>query len=287
MSWNAGRALRRPGLAAAIVVVLACAALFVILLPGRHQVPRVTACVADPPGAAFQLTPGQAGIAAIIAGVASRRDLPARAVAIAYATALQESKLANLDYGDLDSVGVFQQRPSQGWGTVRQIENPVYATGRFFDALTAVPGYLHLPIDVAAQDVQRSADGTAYAQYATVGTVLAAAFTGTSPHAVWCTYAGAPGKATLAAAGNAMAGAFGLAARPAGAGRTMTVAVGTSGQGWAVTAWLVSHAATYGIRTVAYEGYQWLGFSGQGRWTRQTAGARARSPAAPSAVEFG
>ena len=77
--------------------------------------------------------------------------MPPRAVAIAYATALQESKLTNLHYGDRDSVGVFQQRPSEGWGTTKQIEDPVYATDRFFEALAAVRGYLRMPIYAAAQ----------------------------------------------------------------------------------------------------------------------------------------
>ena len=108
------------------------------------------------------LSTGQAGIAATIAGVASSPGLPVRAVTIAYATALQESDLENLPYGDRDSVGVFQQRPSQGWGTRAELLNPVYATTRFFAALAAIPGYQQLPVYQAAQDVQRSADGSAY-----------------------------------------------------------------------------------------------------------------------------
>ena len=264
-------------------MILLCGGLYLALRPSA--VPRVTACAADPGGQALQLTPGQAGIAAIIAGVASRRALPARAVAIAYATALQESKLTNPHYGDLDSVGVFQQRPSEGWGSARQIEDPVYATERFFDALTRVPQYQSLPIDVAAQDVQHSADGSAYGQYADVGTALAAAFTGTDPHAVWCSYADPQGGASLAAAGQAMTAAFGLTARRASGGHGMIVGVTAGAQGWAVTAWLVSHAAGYGIGSVRYDGYQWLGFSGPGRWQAEPAGLR--TAGATATVEFG
>jgi hypothetical protein len=273
---------RRAALAAALIVIVLCGALYLALRPSPP--PRVTACAAGPGGQALQLTPGQAGIAAIIAGVATRRELPARAVAIAYATALQESKLTNLHYGDLDSVGVFQQRPSEGWGSARQIENPVYATERFFDALVRVPAYLSLPIDVAAQDVQRSADGSAYEQYAGVGSALAAAFTGADPHAVWCTYSSPPGQASLAAAGRAMTAAFGLTARQDGLAKAMTVSVGPDAQGWAVTAWLVSHAEEYGINSVSYQGYQWLGFSGPGRWQAEQATLRAAGGAA--SVEF-
>lgn len=270
----------RAGVAAALVVILAAGIGYLILRP--RPAPRVTACVA---GRGLQLTTGQAAIAATIAGVASRRDLPARAVAIAYATALQESKLANLHYGDLDSVGVFQQRPSEGWGSARQLEDPVYATGRFFDALTAVPNYQRLPIYVAAQDVQHSADGQAYDQYATVGTALATAFTGTDPHAVWCSYADPALKPSLVAAGQAMTSAFGLIAGAARGDGTMSVQAGSAEQGWAVAAWLVSNAATYGITSVRYQGLEWLGFTGPGRWTPQA--GQAAPPAATSSVEFG
>jgi hypothetical protein len=289
VSWNASgrrggarRSRSRSWFAAALVVILAGSVTYLILRPSNQPAPRSTFCEA---GQGLQLTAGQSAIAATIAGVASRRDLPARAVAIAYATALQESKLANLHYGDLDSVGVFQQRPSQGWGTARQLEDPVYATERFFDALGAVPNYLRLPIYVAAQDVQHSADGQAYDQYAAVGIAMAAAFTGANPHAVWCTYADPAAKPSLVAAGRAMTSAFGLTVRPAGAGRRLSVQPRSNGQGWAVAAWLVSNAAAYGITTVRYGGFRWLGFTGPGRWTPQA--DLARSPGATSSVEFG
>jgi hypothetical protein len=276
---------RGSRLAAALVVTLLCGIIYLVLRPSPAPPTRLTACAADVGGQELQLTPGQAGIAAVIAGVASRRALPARAVAIAYATALQESKLQNLHYGDLDSVGVFQQRPSQGWGTVRQIEDPVYASERFFDALIEVPQYLSLPINVAAQDVQHSADGSAYAQWADTGTSLATAFTGADPHSVWCSYSDPPAATSLAAAGRAMTAAFGLTARRRGKGQTMIVSVGAVAQGWAVKAWLVSHGAEYGIDSVRYGGYRWLGFSGPSRW--QAERGKAPPPGDTASVEFG
>jgi hypothetical protein len=142
-------------------------------------------CTAASGGQDINLNTGQAGIAATIAGVAQRYRLPARAVTVAYAAALQESKLQDLTYGDRDSVGVFQQRPSQGWGKRSELENPVYATSKFFGALAQVPGYQRLPVYQAAQDVQRSADGQAYAQYQPMAAHLTIAFTGQDPHAVW------------------------------------------------------------------------------------------------------
>jgi hypothetical protein len=246
---------------------------------------RPTACVAGPADQAIDLSVGQAGIAATIAAVADHRDMPARAVAIAYATALQESDLADLHYGDRDSVGIFQQRPSEGWGSDREIENPVYATTRFFEALAAVPGYRHLAISAAAQAVQRSADGSAYAQYATMGSELAKAFTGAVPHAVWCSYGSPVGKPSLTTARKELTAAFGrLPARLSG-DPAVTVAVSSTEQGWAVASWLVTNAANYGIARVRYQGYVWVSGSGSGHWTPQPVAAR--KAADPAAVVFG
>lgn len=89
----------------------------------------------------YELSPEQAANAATISAVASSRGLSERAVTIALATAMQESGLRNIDFGDRDSVGLFQQRPSQDWGTVRQIMDPVYSAGAFYRHLAKVPGY--------------------------------------------------------------------------------------------------------------------------------------------------
>jgi len=84
---------------------------------------------------------------------------------VAIATALGESNLHNLDYGDRDSLGLFQQRPSQGWGTPEQVRDPVYASTAFYERLLAVPGWEDMPVTVAAQSVQRSAFPTGYARH--------------------------------------------------------------------------------------------------------------------------
>src|SRR5579875_1595245 len=161
------------------------------IVKARHvRLPLVSSsgCLARGRQAVVPLTTGQAEIAATIAGVALSRSMPVRAVTIAYAAALQESGLADLPYGDRDSVGVFQQRPSQGWGTRRQLLDPVYASARFFAALARVAGYQRLPVYQAAQAVQHSADGRAYGQYAGQGAAMATAFTGQVPHGVGCWY---------------------------------------------------------------------------------------------------
>ncbi|MBO8192700.1 heavy metal transporter [Streptomyces oryzae] len=135
----------------------------------------------------YELTPAQAANAATIAAVASQRGLPERAVTIALATAMQESQLRNIGHGDRDSVGLFQQRPSQGWGTAEQIQDAVYSAGRFYDHLAKVPGYSRLPLTVAAQRVQRSGFPQAYAKHEMNATLLTGALTGRRPAALSCT----------------------------------------------------------------------------------------------------
>ncbi|GAA2837947.1 heavy metal transporter [Kribbella solani] len=129
----------------------------------------------------------QAESAAIIAGVAVRRGLPARAATIALATAYQESGLRNLAHGDRDSLGLFQQRPSQGWGTAAQVRDPHYAAGKFYDALVKIKNYQKLSITVAADRVQRSAFPNAYADHEADARVLASALTGQSESVFSCT----------------------------------------------------------------------------------------------------
>jgi hypothetical protein len=112
------------------------------------------------------LTDTQVRNARTIVSVVEARKLPRRAAVIAVATAMQESKLRNVHYGDRDSLGLFQQRPSTGWGTDAQVLDPQHATRRFLDALQRVPNWRTLPVTKAAQDVQRSAFPKAYARWA-------------------------------------------------------------------------------------------------------------------------
>ena len=248
--------------------------------------PGVSSCLVRGGSFDVPLDTGQAGIAATIAGVAAHRSMPVRAVTIAYAAALQESDLQNLPYGDRDSVGVFQQRPSQGWGSRRQLLDPVYATARFFAALAAVPRYLQLPVYQAAQAVQHSADGAAYRQYAPQGAAMASGFSGYRPHAVWCWYSGPiRGRGRLSAAETELRKTFGrLAIRHVG-DPFAEVGVRTAAAGWAVAAWLVSHASTFNLRRVTYQGYQWTSAHGRRGWTAMPRSAR--QTAARRGVAFG
>ena len=128
------------------------------------------------------LTQSQISNAQVIYSVGASLHLPQRAEIIAIATAMQESRLENLPYGTSDSVGLFQQRPSQGWGTVSQIMQPVYASRAFYTSLVQVPGWQALPVTVAAQTVQRSAYPDAYAQWQTLATGLVETFTGSATY---------------------------------------------------------------------------------------------------------
>ncbi|WP_446218855.1 hypothetical protein [Micromonospora sp. IBHARD004] len=111
----------------------------------------------------------QTGNAKAIIAATKKAGLPERAAVISIATSLQESKLENLghlgDANDHDSLGLFQQRPSSGWGTPEQITDPEYATLAFEKGLKQVDGWRDMPLTEAAQTVQVSAYPDAYAQW--------------------------------------------------------------------------------------------------------------------------
>lgn len=132
----------------------------------------------------------QEGNAATIAQVAQQLDVPDYGLVIALAVAWQESKLRNLDFGHADSLGLFQQRPVSGWGSAQQVTNPALAAQAFFgralhtgnSGLLDVPGWQSLPLGVAAQSVQRSADptGSWFAQHEMFARRLASRLAGSS-----------------------------------------------------------------------------------------------------------
>ncbi|MFF1874018.1 hypothetical protein [Streptomyces sp. CB03911] len=186
---SGGRAARRRGapllkvlIALVVLGAIAAGALYWL----NHGKIVAEGCSVKTPAGDGTLEIPQAANAATITAVAHARGLPDRAVTIALATAMQESKIHNLSGGDRDSVGLFQQRPSQGWGTVDQISDPVYATNKFLDGLVKVPGYTRLPLTDAAQQVQKSGYPQAYAKHETKATLLASALTGREAASVNC-----------------------------------------------------------------------------------------------------
>jgi hypothetical protein len=208
----------------------------------------------------YTLEPEQAANAATIEAVGSARGLPERAVTIAIATAMQESSLRNLDYGDRDSLGLFQQRPSMGWGTPEEVQDPVYAAGAFYERLVEVPGYLTLPLTVAAQEVQRSAFPDEYAKHEANASLLAAALTGRAPAALTCTPGDPPVTGDPDVVLARMVREFGEGVTPGGAGQELTVPVPADAEprrGWELAHWSVAHAAELGIERVTFGDRVW------------------------------
>jgi hypothetical protein len=272
----------------AVVVALVGAGAWAYWHGSIGTLPLRPHCTATALGNSTDVSPEQAGNAAIIASVAVHRRLPARAATIGIATALQESKLVNLEGGDRDSLGLFQQRPSQGWGTPAQLRDPVYATNAFYDVLVKVEGYQNLPITTAAQTVQRSAFPSAYADHEPEARILASALTGLSTGGLSCVLAragdgaagpaGADGLTARAhAAGAAAARETGhTGTRVAGEPSALRFALGTGKdatvQGWSLAQWAVARAEALGVVRVETDGRVWDRARPDLTWT-STAGA--------------
>jgi hypothetical protein len=248
--------------------VAAAAIVAGVELAGAGSSPATPACtVASTAGSAgYVLSPQQAQNAAIIAAVAMQKALPDHAVSVALAASLQETHLENLPYGDLDSVGLFQQRPSQGWGSRTQLLDPVYAASAFYQQLSQIPGWQTMPVTQAAQTVQRSATPDAYAAWEGDARAVAQALTGEVPAGLSCRFTHfsgpTPAVSALAAAASTEMGAP-LLATPVSAK-----------VGWQVAVWAVAHAYAYHLRSVAFAGMTWSFPTGTWKPAGQHAGSR-------------
>jgi hypothetical protein len=275
----------------AVVVALAAVATGVLVLLDRGvgPLPDPESCQARVGGVVVDLSTDQAENATTIVAVAVRRGLPARAASIALATAYQESKLRNLTRGDRDSLGLFQQRPSQGWGTRRQVLDPYHATNAFYDALVKVDGYQSMRITEAAQRVQRSGFPEAYADHEADGRALASALTGYSRGRFSCVVdadttaapepvdrdgltdrADAVRRDLARAFGDLPLGGFAPGGVSTGhmkgsahyEGRAVDVFVrpvnpGNRRTGWAIASYLVAHAARLEVEHVIFDKRIW------------------------------
>jgi hypothetical protein len=262
---------------AAVLLALGGLAVWRFAFPSALQLPaplKSEYCTART-GGEVTLTLDQMANAATISAVGIRRGMPERATAIALATALQESKLENLDGGDRDSVGLFQQRPSQGWGSPQQIANPRYAAGQFYSALLKVRNWQRLPLADAAQSVQRSAAPDEYAKWEADATVLAAAFRGDKPAAVACTIVspphtrGSPAVSGLASSFRLDWGATAALRMPSPS--FLSVAVGSAKSGWQYAYWLVAHASVSGVQRVEFGQQAWSASDGAWRTVARSA----------------
>jgi len=211
----------------------------------------------------YTITPAQAQNAAVIAAVALRKGMADHAVTVALAASLQETQLRNLPYGDLDSVGLFQQRPSQGWGTSAQIMDPNYAASAFYDHLAQVSGWQSMAVTEAAQLVQHSAAPNAYATWETEARSLASALTGEVPAGLSCRLHGFGGSAPPPSA-------LGQAAVTEMGAPLLGVPLPTK-TGWDVAAWCVAHAYNYHLSSVSFGSWKWTVASG--RWALVTRSA--------------
>jgi hypothetical protein len=272
-----------------IAGLIAAAALWAVHKLGHLSIFQSSGCTVSSSAGSMSLDLEQAKNASTIAAVGLSMNVPQFGVEVALATARQESKLHNLDYGDRDSVGLFQQRPSQGWGTQAQILNPVYSTTKFYQALLSVSGWQNMSLTEAAQAVQKSGSPTAYAQWQQFATVVGAVFTGSAGAGLGCTLDGptfpaqSKGPAALLTTrgqtvvnelrtefGSANVGKVdGIAAD----GQSFNVAAPSSVSGaaastreWAYANWAAAQAETMGIAQVSYGGKTWSASDGAAGW---------------------
>ncbi|KUL41982.1 heavy metal transporter [Streptomyces regalis] len=264
-------------------------------------------------GGRYEFTPEQAVNAATIAAVGTNRGLPERAVTIALATALQESGLRNIGHGDRDSLGLFQQRPSQGWGTEKEIRDPIYSAGIFYEHLIKVRGYTELPLTVAAQRVQRSGFPEAYAKHEPDARLLAAALTGRSAATLTCegrlgtTRTAGPDAVRAALVRDFGRDALQTAAAEVGAekaaptpvpsviegdGQTVVLPVTADGgsgagrsvreRGWQLAHWAVANASDLHIKRVSYAGREWTAGNTDSQWRAAATGGASGDSGAES-----
>ncbi|MEW1647046.1 MULTISPECIES: heavy metal transporter [unclassified Streptomyces] len=297
----------------AFVVLLAVAGYLVVqYVTGGRGGPGCKVVSGKGDGQKYDFTQEQTMNAATIAAVGTGRGMPQRAVTIALATALQESQLVNIQHGDLDSLGLFQQRPSQGWGTKKEILDPTYAAGIFYEHLAKVDDYQQLPLTVAAQRVQRSGYPEAYAKHEPEATLLSAALTGraaatltcqglpdttrtnTGPDAVRAALVRDFGRAVLKETGAEVTGDGSAAkaddakadatpspaASATGGSSTVTLPVrsGSTRTGWQLAHWAVANSSVLHIERVSYAGREWAAGSADDPWrstsTKASGGVR-------------
>ena len=238
-------------LAAAVVVGLAA-----LYTYQKKPLPLADQCTAHVADLSVPISTEQAHYASIIVGVAIQLDLAPRASTIALATVYQESGIRNLDYGDRDSLGLFQQRPSQGWGTEAQVQDPYHASRRFYDALVKVPHWRTGDVNDVAQTVQRSGHPQGYVRHVENARRLASSLTGETPASFTCLVKSPPPgdpaglteflKRTLPDSSTVRL-----------AGSTVTVEAESSRLAWSAAHLAVANHARFGLGSVEIGGRHW------------------------------
>ena len=259
-----------------LVVLVVVVGVGIAFWRGSGPLPDPEGCTAQLGAQRVDLSTEQAENATLIAAIGVRRGLPARAVSIALATAYQESKIRNLTHGDRDSLGLFQQRPSQGWGTTTQVRDPYYAINAFYDALEKIADYKTMRITEAAQRVQRSGFPEAYEAHAPDARALASVLTGYSPGGLFTCVVHEPShRGTAARVTTELERAYGNLDVTRGSRQDVVVTVSRDEAGrrlgWSVAQFLVGHGVQLRQQSVAHDGLTWkTGRASEGGW--QSAG---------------
>lgn len=230
--------------------------------------PSRTGCYVGGAGE-VHLSAEQAANAATIAAVGMREGMDEHAVAVAITTAMQESELVNVNYGHDDSLGLFQQRPSMGWGSEEELMDPVYASFKFYEKLQRTDGWQDMRLAEAAQAVQISAYPELYEQWESDAEVIADAFAGGEEAGLVCVSGSADEPAAdpgaLAAAyeyqwGTEMSEVDDM---------RLVIEAGGAAEGWNRAAWAVARAYDHRIATVSFNGMVWA--PGEEEWTEPDA----------------
>jgi hypothetical protein len=276
LASGAVRAAGALGVVLALVIALGVGGfLYLRNRSGAEPVPGQERCVATATDQSVAVDLDQAHYASIIVGLSVRRGLPPRAASIAMATVYQETGIRNLDYGDRDSVGLFQQRPSQGWGSVKQLQDPYYATNAFYDALIKVDGWESGDITEVAQEVQRSGYPDAYRDHEADARVLASTLTGHSPAGFVCLdRSSTPGDPDGLA--RSLRRTFGKVS-PETIDARVVIDARTTRLAWAYAHYTVANAKYYGVTTVKVGDQTWqTGEFDLPEWSDVTPAAKAK-----------
>ena len=218
-------------------------------------VPGQQRCVATANVNSVTLDLEQAHYASIVVGMSVKRGLPPRAASIALATVYQETGIRNLDYGDLDSVGLFQQRPSQGWGSRKQLLDPYYATDKFYDALVKIDGWEKADITTVAQKIQNSSYPDAYRDHEADARILASALTGRSAAGFTCLEReGRSGKQSALV--SSIEKTFGAVSDMTN-DKVVSIDARSETLAWAYASHALANADGYGVVGVKVGGRQW------------------------------
>lgn len=256
----------------AVVAALVVGAVVIWSGVTKTPLPIADRCEATAGGRTTTITPEQARNAAIIAGVSIKRGLEPRAASIALATTYQESGIRNLDYGDADSLGLFQQRPSMGWGTTDQVMDPWYASTAFYKAMVKVKNWDSKDIGDVAQAVQRSGFPDAYDKHVNNARTLASSLTGQTPASLSCVVS-SPAAADPAGMSGFLTKTLGNRVQVTATDTGLRVRTKTARQAWAVAHLAVANTGSYGLAAVQV---------GPATWTHSTTGLAAWTGTGPT-----